>query len=303
MTRVMNQARPRRYGILVSLWSDKLVLASALILLVAVLCAVFGPLLIGGSADGVNMRLRNLPPFQLEHGLAYILGADSLGRSLALRLIEGASNTLGVAFAAVCSSMIVGGVLGLIAGYFRGFVGDIIMRAADVIMSFPSLLSALIVLYLLGASITNLIIVLAITRIPVYLRTARAEVLEVSQRAFVTAAIGMGASRARVMFRHILPIVMPTLVTIAAVDFAAVIIAESGLSFLGLGVQPPEYTWGSMVATGRNYLTSAWWLAFWPGLAVMLTTLSLNILSSWLRMVSDPQQRWRVERSRAKDSK
>src|SRR5690606_33172374 len=136
-----------------------------------------------------------------------------------------------------------------------------------------------------------------------YLRTARAEVLEVSQRAFVTAAIGMGASRARVMFRHILPIVMPTLVTIAAVDFAAVIIAESGLSFLGLGVQPPEYTWGSMVATGRNYLPAAWWLALWPGLAIMLTTRSLNILSSWLRMVSDPQQRWRVERSRAKDSK
>ena len=133
-------------------------------------------------------------------------------------------------------------------------------------MSFPSLLLALIVLYTLGPSIPNLIIVLAITRIPIYLRTTRAEVLELRERMFVSAAKAMGAGSLRIVLRHIAPLVAPTLITIAAIDFASVILAESALSFLGLGIQPPQFTWGAMVATGRGYLANAWWVAFWPGL-------------------------------------
>lgn len=154
---------------------------------------------------------------------------------------------------------------------------------------------------MLSPSVSNLIIVLAITRIPIYLRTSRAEVLEIRERMFVQAALVMGASTLRIVFRHILPIILPTLITIATLDFAFVMLAESALSFLGIGIQPPEITWGLMVSQGRPYLTSAWWLCFWPGLAIILTTLSLNLLSNWTRTALDPAQRWRLEIARKKN--
>ncbi len=198
--------------------------------------------------------------------------------------------------AAVACSLAIGATLGLVAGYSRKGLSQLIMRAADVIMSFPSLLLAVIVLYMLSASVFNLVIVLAITRIPVYLRTTRAEVLELRERMFVQAAQAMGASARRIVFRHILPMVLPTLLTIATLDFAFVMLAESSLSFLGIGIQPPEVSWGLMVAQGRPYMTTAWWLSFWPGLAIIVTTLSLNLLSNWLRVALDPMQRWRLEK-------
>ena len=167
--------------------------------------------------------------------------------------------------------------------------------AADVIMSFPSLLLAVVVLYMFEPRVANLVLVLAVTRIPVYLRTTRAEVLEIRERMFVAAARVMGASPLRIVLRHVAPIVLPTLITVATLDFAFVMLAESALSFLGIGIQPPEITWGLMVAQGHNYLSQAWWLSFFPGLAIMLATLSANLLSNWLRLVTDPVQRWRLE--------
>ncbi|AJC83403.1 oligopeptide/dipeptide ABC transporter permease protein (plasmid) [Rhizobium etli bv. phaseoli str. IE4803] len=274
---------------------DKLALCAALFMLVLITCVLVGPLLMGDLAGKLGLRQRNLAPFSLQHGFIYILGADTLGRSILARLIVGAQNTLGIAAAAVFCSMAAGGTLGLIAGYSERWYSHLIMRLADVIMSFPSLLLALIVLYTLGPSMMNLVIVLAITRMPIFIRTARAEVLELRERMFVSAARSMGAGTMRILFRHIAPLVLPTLVTIAAIDFATVILAESSLSFLGLGVQPPDFTWGAMVANGRGYLASAWWIAFWPGLAILLTTLSLNILASWARTVADPLQRWRLQ--------
>ncbi|NJO37968.1 MAG: ABC transporter permease, partial [Rhizobiales bacterium] len=196
---------------------------------------------------------------------------------------------------AVAGAVVIGATLGLIAGYTKKLGSQVIMRLADVIMSFPSLLLAVIVLYMLAPSVGNLVIVLAITRIPIYLRTARAEVLEIRERMFVQAARVMGASTRRIVFRHILPIILPTLVTIATLDFAFVMLAESSLSFLGIGIQPPAITWGLMVAQGRPYLTSAWWLSVFPGAAIILTTLSLNLLSNWMRTALDPVQRWRLE--------
>jgi peptide/nickel transport system permease protein len=201
-----------------------------------------------------------------------------------------AQNTLLVAASAVACSALIGVSLGLVAGYSKR-ASQVILRLADVIMSFPSLLLAVIVLYLLGPSVTNLVVVLAITRIPVYLRTTRAEVLEIRERMFVQAAKIMGASARRI----ILPVVTPTILTIATLDFAYVMLTESSLSFLGIGIQPPEITWGLMVSQGRQYLTNAWWLAFWPGLAIILTTLSLSLLSNWMRIALDPVQRWRLE--------
>ncbi|AUH33321.1 ABC transporter permease [Paracoccus tegillarcae] len=277
------------------LWADKLAFFATLFLLFVLACAIFGPILMEDIATKQNLRGRNAAPFDLSQGFMLILGGDQLGRPLLARLIVAAQNTVAVAAGAVVMAMLIGSALGLIAGYSRGRMAELIPRLADVIMSFPSLLLAVIVLYMLDPSVGNIILVLAITRIPIYLRTTRAEVLEVRERMFVQAATVMGAPTPRIIFRHILPMILPTLLTIATLDFSFVMLAESSLSFLGIGIQPPEITWGLMVAQGRPYLTSAWWLSFWPGLAIILTTLSLNLLSNWMRVALDPQQRWRLE--------
>jgi peptide/nickel transport system permease protein len=277
------------------LWADKPAAFAAVFLVIVLLCALFGPWLLDAVATKQNLRGRNAPPFDLSAGWLLILGGDALGRPLLARIIVAAQNTMAIAAGAVLASLAVGSALGLVAGYSRGKWAQIIPRLADVIMSFPSLLLAVIVLYMLEPSAANIILVLAITRIPVYLRTARAEVLEVRERMFVQAARVMGASDARIVFRHVLPVILPTLLTIATLDFAFVMLAESSLSFLGIGIQAPEMTWGLMVSQGRQYLTNAWWLSFWPGLAIILTTLSLNLLSNWLRVALDPTQRWRLE--------
>jgi len=277
------------------LMRDKFALCAAIFLVALVLAAFLGSFLLDDIATKQNLRGRNAPPFDFSKNWVFWLGGDALGRPLLARIIVAARNTLLIAGTAVSISIMVGCFLGLIAGYSSKLFSHLIMRIADVIMSFPSLLLAVIILYMLPPSLLNIVVVLAITRIPVYLRTARAEVLEIRERMFIQAAQIMGASNKRIIFRHILPIIIPTMVTIATLDFAFVMLAESSLSFLGIGIQPPEITWGLMVAQGRPYLTTAWWLSFWPGLAIILTTLSLNLLSNWLRVVLDPQQRWRME--------
>ncbi len=277
------------------LWADKFALAAMLFLLLVFVLAVIGPHWLDAAAQKQNLRGRNAPPFEWERGWLWVLGADALGRPLLARIIVATQNTMMIAAGAVVCSAAIGTVLGLIAGYAGKRTGEVILRLADVIMSFPSLLLAVVVLYILGPSVGNLIVVLSITRIPVYLRTTRAEVLEVRERMFVQAAKVMGASGPRIIFRHILPVVLPTLMTIATLDFAFVMLAESSLSFLGIGIQPPDITWGLMIAQGKQYLTTAWWLSFWPGLAIILTTLSLNLLSNWMRIALDPVQRWRLE--------
>lgn len=282
---------------------DPPALVAALWLCFLALCVIVGPELYGKEATALNLRARNLAPGSLEHGWLMVLGADTLGRSMLARLIVASRNTLAIALVSVLVAMVVGGILGLIAGYVGRTVGNVIMRLSDIIQSFPSLLLAVVVLYMLEPRVGNLVVVLAITRIPSYLRVTRAEVLEIRERVFVDAARALGGSRAHILTRHIAPVVAPTLLTILTVDFAIVMLAESGLSFLGIGIQPPEITWGLMVAQGRNYLSQAWWLAFFPGLAIMLATLSANILSNWFRIVTDPVQRWRLETPKAGNAK
>ena len=277
------------------LMRDRFAFVAAIWLLLLFACFLVGPELFGKAATTLNLRARNLPPGSLEQGWLMFLGGDALGRSMIARLIVASRNTLTVALCSVVLAMIAGGILGMIAGYIGRGVGHVIMRFADILQSFPSLLLAVVVLYVLEPSVTNLIVVLAITRMPIYLRVTRAEVLEIRERVFVDAASALGGSSFHILLRHIAPVVAPTLLTILTVDFSIVMLAESSLSFLGIGIQPPEITWGLMVAQGRNYLSQAWWLAFFPGLAIMLATLSGNILSNWLRIVSDPEQRWRLE--------
>lgn len=271
--------------------SDFVAMVAAIYLAFVVLVAILGPMLIGDAATGIDLRNRNAPPFDLARPWVFWLGSDSLGRSIIARIVVASRTTLGIAASAVVVSLVVGGIAGIIAGLSRGRLGDFILRAVDVIMSFPSLLMALIVLYVLGSAPSNIVIVLAVTRLPVYVRTARAEVLEIRERAFVSAAKVMGSGSWHIAVRHIAPLVTPTLLIIGALDFAYVMLAESALSFLGIGVQPPNITWGLMVADGRAYLNAAWWLAFWPGLAIMTTALATNLLAIWYRMANDPSQR------------
>ncbi|MBL1420517.1 MAG: ABC transporter permease [Alphaproteobacteria bacterium] len=277
------------------LWSDQFAFFAAVFLILVLTSVIFGPMLLDYDAGRQNLRGRNAAPFDFTRGWMWFLGGDQLGRPLLARVLVAAQNTIFVAGGAVMISMTIGSVLGVIAGNSRGRLGQFIPRIADVIMSFPSLLLAVIVLYMLEPSVSNIIIVLAITRIPVYLRTARAEILEIRERMFIQAAIVMGASKFRIIFRHMMPMLLPTLLTVATLDFAFVMLAESSLSFLGIGIQPPDITWGLMVSQGRPYLTTAWWLSFWPGLAIIFTTLSLNLISNWIRIALDPQQRWRLE--------
>jgi peptide/nickel transport system permease protein len=210
------------------------------------------------------------------------------------RLIVACQTTLSVAVPAVVISAVVGSAIGMWAGYYRGWRETVAMRVADVIMSFPSLLLAVVVLYVFSPSAANIVLVLAITRIPVYLRTARAESAELQSRLFVDAARTFGASARSIIWRHVLPVVLPTLLTVATLDFCYVMLAESSLSFLGIGIQPPDISWGLMVSQGRTYLHTAWWLSFFPGVAIVITTVSATILAAWARIATDPGQRWRL---------
>lgn len=277
---------------------DPLAFAAAAFLVVLVLAAIIGPLFLSQLADNMDLGKRNLPPFMLDQGYAFVLGADSLGRSMLARLVVGAQLSLTISVTVVTLATTVGCIIGVFTGYVGGWQSTLIMRLTDIIISFPGLLLALVVLYIVGPSVINVILILAVGRLPLFIRTARAQTLELRERMFVSAARSLGVSTPTIVFRHILPLVMPTMITVAAVDFASVILAESGLSFLGLGIQPPTFTWGAMVATGRQYLQTAWWLTFWPGLLIMGTTLSLNLLANWVRTVTDPQQRWRLQASK-----
>ncbi|WP_047997283.1 ABC transporter permease [Puniceibacterium sp. IMCC21224] len=274
---------------------DRFALGSMIFLLVVVAIGIIGPHWLSTEASALNLRARNAPPFSLGDGWLFFLGADALGRSLLARIIVATQNTIVIAASAVLLALVVGSFFGLIAGFKGGWIGATLLRLADAIMSFPSMLLAVIVLYALEPGVKNVILVLAISRLPIYIRVVRAQVLEIKQRLFVQAAIATGASTKRILLRHVTPMILPTVINLAALEMAFVMLVESGLSFLGIGIQSPEITWGLMVADGRNYLGSAWWLSFWPGLAIMLVALSLNLLANWLRIASDPAERWRLE--------
>ena len=287
-------ARPGKISMWKLLWRDKLAVVAAVTLTFITLVAIFGPMLIGDAANDQDLSRGVSEPFTTEGGWMYFLGTDSLGRSLIARLIVAARTTFSVAVPAVLISLVIGSVLGMWAGYHRGWRETVVMRVADVILSFPSLLMAVVVLFVVSPSAANIVLVLAITRIPIYLRTARAEAAELQSRTFVDAARTFGTPPRSIIRRHVFPIVLPTLLTVATLDFCYVMLAESSLSFLGIGIQPPDVSWGLMVAQGRTYLQTAWWLSFFPGLAIVITTVSATILASWVRIATDPDQRWRL---------
>lgn len=266
-------------------------LVSLIWLLALVLVAAVLPIFITDAANHQDLALRFMPPFTFDNGFAFVLGADSLGRPILLQLIVGARTSLLVAACTVALSAVVGTVIGIVSGYFGGWADTILMRLADILHTVPSLLLALAVLYVLQPSITNLVLVLAVTRIPVYLRTARAQTLELRERVFVESSRCIGASNWRIMGKDITPMVTPTMRTLAMLEVANVILAAASLSFLGIGLQRPDVDWGMMVSDGRSYLNAAWWVTVFPGLTIVATALAASLLSNWLRAIEDPTQR------------
>jgi peptide/nickel transport system permease protein len=276
------------------LLKDRFATVSALVLVFVGLTAILGPALMGDLATKQNLLFANKAPFTLAHGWEYFLGSDSLGRSMLARLVVASRTTLSVAVPAVAVALVIGSLWGVWAGYHRGWRENVSMRIADVIMSFPSLLLAVVVLYVFSPSAANIVLILALTRIPIYLRTARAESAELQSRTFVDAARTFGAKPSAIIVRHVIPVVLPTLLTLATLEFCYVMLAESSLSFLGIGIQPPDVSWGLMVSQGRQYLQTAWWLSIFPGVAIVVTTIAANVLAAWLRIATDPAQRWRL---------
>jgi peptide/nickel transport system permease protein len=237
-----------------------------------------------------------MPPMTMpEEGgsIPHIMGTDALGRDELSRLIFGGRVSLAVGLVSVVVSGTFGTILGLLAGFYRGHVDDAIMRLVDIQMGFPSLLLALFVLYVIGGGVLNVIFVLAVTRWMVYARVTRGLVLSYRENIFVEAARATGCTDQRIILRHLLPNLLSPIVVLATLEVAYMILTEAALSFLGLGIQPPQSSWGLMLSQGRQYITTAWWLVTFPGLAILLTALSLNLLATWARTVTDPAQRWR----------
>jgi len=289
-------ARPDYLHILLR---DPVAMVAALWLVLTIAAALVGPWLFGEAATAMNLRARNQPALTLENGWINVLGTDPLGRSVLARCIVAAQVTLTIAAGAAAIALVLGTAIGLYAGFAGGVAGRVIMQLSDVIQSFPSILLAMVVLYMLSPSPFNILAVLAFGQLPTYIRVARAEVLELRERLYVDAARVLGASRARIIRAHIAPMVIPTVINIVTIDFALIMLSESSLSFLGIGVQAPTITWGVLVSQGKDYLATAWWIAFFPGLMIMLTALSINLLANWGRRVRDPRQRWRYARGPA----
>ena len=274
--------------------------------MLVVLAVVFAPIAAPHQPNEQQIQLRHLPPFstgiadvkdpgaaRVQEERFYLLGTDHLGRDMVSRLVYGGRISIAVGFLGVIVSSCIGVFLGLIAGYYRGWLDDIIMRAVDVFMTVPLLFLALAVIFILGPSFRNIIIVFAVARWMLYCRITRGVVMSLREQTFIDAARAIGASDQRILARHILPNLITPILALAALDVPATILTESALSFLGFGIQPPESSWGLMLASGRAYITSAWWMVVVPGSAIFVTALSFNLFGVWMRAVSDPLQRWR----------
>ena len=269
-----------------------LVVCSWLILLGLIVTALLSPYVAPHNPTRERLIDRLLPPVWAEEGeWRYVLGTDHLGRDLVSRIIYGSRVSLVVGFAAVAIGGTLGIALGVAAGFFGGRTDEAIMAVADMQLAFPTILLAIAIIAVLGPSFTNLVVVIGISGWVTYARIARGQVLSVREKEFVEAIRAQGGSQWRIVWRHILPNILPPLIVVATLDLARTIILESTLSFLGLGIQPPTPSWGGMLSDGREYLLSAWWIATFPGVALMLAALSFNRLGDWLRDLTDPRLR------------
>ena len=269
---------------------SKMALISSIVLLLVTLAAIFAPLITPNDpADLALIRRLKEPGYVSEEGSQYWLGTDTIGRDVYSRMIYGARISLVVGLSAVLVSGTVGVVLGLLAGFYRGRIDDVIMRIADIQLSFPTILLALAIMAVLGPGLDKIIIVLGLTGWVQYGRIVRGEVLSIKEEEFVTAARAIGQRDWRIIFQHILPNIWSPVIVIASFSVASNIVSEASLSFLGVGVPPQIPSWGVMLAEGRQYIGVAEWLTIPPGVAISLTVLAINIVGDWVRDFLDPR--------------
>jgi peptide/nickel transport system permease protein len=237
--------------------------------------------------------MSNLAPPGLDtsFGPAHLLGTDMLGRDVLSGILYGARVSLIVAISSVAGAGILGSAIGLVSGYFGGLLDELVMRVADIQLAFPFILLAIMIMYVLGQGMDNVVVVLIVASWPLYARVARASALRLREAEFVQAAVALGTRHHRILLRHILPNALPPLLVIATSAVPQMIIFEAALSFLGIGLPPDQISWGSLLAAGRDYLDQAWWIATFPGLAIMATILSLNVLGNRLKNRLDPRGR------------
>ncbi|HUM16403.1 MAG TPA: ABC transporter permease [Candidatus Nitrosotalea sp.] len=274
------------------LWRLKWGLGAALVLLLIVAVTLAAPWLAPFSPVEVDIRHRLGPPAWMEGGTTeHWLGTDQIGRDLLSRMIYGGRVSLLIGVTAVAISSTIGVLLGLAAGYFGAKIDWIIMTLINVMLTFPFVLLALAVIAVLGPSLTNMIFVLGVAGWPIYARVIRAETMALREREFVVAGRALGMSHARIIFGQILPNLISAITVVATLQIAQVIILESFLSFLGLGVQPPTPAWGNMLGEGRVYMLNSWWIAAFPGAAIFVTTLVINLMGNALRDWLDPHMK------------
>jgi peptide/nickel transport system permease protein len=262
------------------------------VLLIYVIAGVFGGYLAPHDPTEANFEAILKPPFwQAGGNAAYLLGTDYLGRDVLSRLLVGTRITLEVGFLVVIFSGFIGTVVALLSGYLGRWVDTVCMRLTDIMMSMPTLMIAIVMAAVLGPSRNNIIIILTITGWASYARILHGEVLRIKQGEFVSLAVIAGCSKLRIMMVHIFPNIVSTLTVLATLQLGVVIILEASLSFLGVGVPPPDPAWGSMIAEGRDYISTAWWLCTWPGMAILGIVLTCNFFGDWLRVRLDPKYR------------
>lgn len=261
-----------------------------MVIIIVTLLAIFAPLLTPYNPTATDLTARLKPPVPARFSdIAHPLGTDAIGRDIWARLVYGARVSLLVGITSVLISGAIGVFLGLITGFFGGFVDDIFMRIADIQLAFPFILLMLAVLAVVGSGLKNLILVLGLTGWVSYARVVRGEVLSLREKEFIEAARSLGGSNARIIFKHILPNTLSSVIVVASFAVASTIISEATLSFLGLGVKPTTPTWGMILSEGREYIRQAWWLTTFPGIAIATTVLGINLLGDWLRDVFDPK--------------
>lgn len=262
------------------------------ILVTLILFAVLAPVIAPYHPVRGDLAARNEPPLPFpESSTAHILGTDHQGRDIFTRLIYGARVSLTFAAATMALGLGIGAVVGAVSGYFGGHIDELIMRVVDLSNALPFILVALVVVMVFGPSFLTLLVILSLFSWDSFARQVRGEVLQLSRMDYVSLARVAGASPFRIIWRHLLPGVTNTLIVVATLRTGQIILTESTLSFLGVGIPPPNPAWGSMVADGRNYLSSAWWIAIIPGLGIGLTVFALNFLGDWLRDHFDPRLR------------
>lgn len=277
-----------------SLWLDSLdrlrrnpgSMLGVVILLLMILGAIFAPL-ISHQDPTILAPMDRLQPPNTEH----LFGTDAFGRDIFTRVIYGGRISLMVGIISVGIASVIGVSLGMLAAYYGGWLDSLIMRLVDVMLAFPGILLALVVLAVLGTSLINVMIAVGVSAVPTYARVTRGSVLSIKEEVYVEAANVIGAPTHRILLRHILPNVLGPLVVVATLGVAGAIISGAALSFLGLGAEPPTPEWGLMLSDGRNYLRHAWWITTFPGLAIMVTVLSINLLGDGLRDALDPRMK------------